>query len=817
MIYGCKNLQPLSQYNTQERRNLNVIDITNEKQNGFQLAFLMRELSAGHIAVLDTENKIFLGQLAAKYAQMSVNQFTLDQRNNLKILVMICNVLYNRTDMQVLPVEDGVYDLLMETYKKIDPHFQVGSVVVQFKDKVDKEMESVGDEKKVQPIYFIPDPPKDDIRTDYRNQIKSFDQHRMDFYDVLAYERAKNYTGGVQIGKRTHDTKHNHPDLIGTLDKCKYVLDSDAIEKDVYDKDNVSILERDFFVKHINEGIITPNQELDMDIELKYDGISVEADCTDHIISARTRGDTGIGEAADLTPILEGYEFPHNQALKDRVVGVKFEAIITKSALEQFNRERGYNYANCRTAIIGLFGGSDSREFQKYITLVPLGLDRHDVPEIRNRQEEIGVLNSCYYSKGEKLRHVFIHGNYKTCLYLIKKFAEEAKYARNYLDFAFDGIVVNYLDENIRAKLGRKNFINKYSMAVKFDPLEKITTFLGYTYEVGQTGNICPMIHYSPVEFNGTIHDKSSGQSLQRFKDLDLKIGDAILVTYTNDVMPYVNKLDCAANDANHKQGPSEKFIVCCPICGTPLVISDSGKTASCPNVNCDGRRIARAVNMLQKLNIKGFAESMLTKANLFTLTDMINVREDALAPIIGPTNASNFTNSIQTLLQTPTEDYRWIGSLGFTGVAAKKWKIVFSALTLKEFVELMDHHSIEEADKVLLEIPGLGMAAIHTILTEYEFYKTDIHTILEKANIIDSKFIKTKKSIRFTGCRNHQLEELLKQQGYDADGNGSVTKNTDILIIPYDGFTSTKTNKIGPNTIVVPINEFEANMGKYL
>ena len=794
-----------------------MIDVNDDQQNSFQLAYLMSELSKGHIVALDNTNKIFLGQLSAKYAQMSSNQFSITQRNNLKILVMICNVLYNRTDMQILPVEDGVYDLLMETYKKFDPNFQIGSVVVQFQDKIDKQMEEVGEEKKIRPIYFIQNPPKDEIRDDYRNQIKSFDNHRINFADVMAMERARAYTGGVQIGKRTHDTKHNHPDLIGTLDKCKFVLDSDAIEKDVYDKDNVSILERDFFVKHINEGIITPTQELDMDIELKYDGISVEADCTDHIISARTRGDTGIGEAADLTPILEGYEFPHNQALKDRVVGVKFEAIITKSALEEFNKERGYSYANCRTAIIGLFGGGDSREFQKYITLVPLGLDRNDVPEIHNRQEEIGVLNSCYYSKGEKLRHVFIHGNYKTCLYLIKKFAEEAKYARNYLDFAFDGIVVNYLDENIRARLGRKNFINKYSMAVKFDPMEKITTFLGYTYEVGQTGNICPMIHYSPVEFNGTIHDKSSGQSLQRFKDLDLKVGDTILVTYINDVMPYVNKLDCEANEINHKQGPSEKFIVCCPICGTPLVISESGKTASCPNVNCSGRRIARAVNMLQKLNIKGFAESMLTRASLYTLEDMVNVKEETLSPIIGPTNAINFVSSIQTLLSTPTEDYRWIGSLGFTNVAAKKWKIVFSALTLKEFVDIMDNKFIDEADQILLNIPGLGMAAIHTILTEYDYYKSDFHIILEKANIIDSKFIKTKKSIRFTGCRNKQLEELLRNQGYDADGDGSVTKNTDILIIPYDGFSSTKTAKVGPNTIIVPINEFEANMSKYL
>ena len=639
----------------------------------------------------------------------------------------------------------------------------------------------------------------------------------MDYYDLLAMERAKAFTGGVTIGKRNHDTKHNHPDLVGTLDKCKFVLDKDAIEKDCYDQDNVSILERDFFVKHIQEGIITPNQDLSIVIELKYDGISVEADCTDRVLSARTRGDTGIGEAADITPILEGYEFPHNSVLKDRPVGVKFEAIITKSALEQFNRDKGYEYANCRTAIVGLFGGSDSREFQKYITLVPLALDRDDVPEVEDRLQEIELLNRLYYSKGEKLRHTVIHGNYKTCLFLIKKFAEEAKYARNYLDFMFDGIVVSYLDESIRQKLGRKNFINKYSMAVKFDPLEKITTFEGYTYEVGQTGNICPMIHYSPVVFNGTVHDKSSGQSFNRFKELDLKIGDAILVTYTNDVMPYVNKITCEANNINHQSGPSEQFITHCPICGSELVVSESGKTVSCPNIHCDGRRNARAVNMLQKLNIKGFAENMLTKASLFNIEDMINVDEEYFIETLGDANGSKFYNAIHNLLATPTEDYRWIGSLGFTGVATKKWKIVFSSITLNEFVELMDSNSPEAAKHALMNIPKLGIVAANTIVDEYEFFKNDIHAIVKNANIINSKFVKVGKSIRFTGCRNRQLEDYLRQRGYDADGSGSVTKNTDILIIPSPGFTSTKIAKAGPDTIIVPINEFMENMDKFL
>ena len=84
---------------------------------------------------------------------------------------------------------------------------------------------------------------------------------------------------------------------------------------------------------------------------------------------------------------------------------------------------------------------------------------------------------------------------------------------------------------------------------------------------------------------------------------------------------------------------------------------------------------------------------------------------------------------------------------------------------------------------------------------------------------IIDSKGNNTsKKQIRFSGVRNLQLMELLNTRGYDAD-EGSVTKKTDILLIPYEGFSSNKVTKAKnqDNTIVVPITEFMENTEKYL
>src|SRR5574344_118629 len=502
------------------------------------------ELCKGNSGIIDLSAREIISSEAIYFTQDPKRHLTDIEVKELGYLIMIGNLLYNRTDSINLPIEDGVYDLLLEIYKVYNPNFQVGSAVIDFKSSTENSLLSKGI-KIVNPLFTIPHEKKDEQREYFEKRFKSFDFNKFNYQDISQVKSPIYFTNGEKLSKRIHNTPHNHPELVGTLDKCKFVLDQDAIDAGVYDKPNVKILERDFFGKHIRDGIITEDQELELVLELKYDGISVEADCAETVLSARTRGDTGIDEASDISPILQGYQFPHNNLFIDESIGIKFEAIMTTYDLERYNKLRNYHYINCRTAIIGLFGSSDASIYRDFLTLIPLAVDRKQVPQIDNRLEEIELMNTLFKTHGEPLRYAYIKGNLETCLFLIKKFAEEARYARSYLNFMFDGIVISYLDENIRAKLGRENHINKYSMAVKFDPEKKLATFLGYSYTVGQTGAICPMIHYTPVEFFGAIHDKSTGSSLARFKELNLKPGDVLSITYNHDVIPYVNKLDC--------------------------------------------------------------------------------------------------------------------------------------------------------------------------------------------------------------------------------------------------------------------------------
>ena len=775
-------------------------------------------LMHGNGSLINVENINLINQEALKlYNKESLSPKEIDE---LKKIVMICNVLYNRTDMSILPVEDGFYDLLLEKYKTYDDHFQVGSAIVDFRNIIENDLTGGNNKIARCPISFFEQPNRDEIHQSIYDDIMRTGKPILNYCDLSPNYPIEDIGN---ITKRSHNTKHNHPSLVGTLDKCKFVTNQDAIDAGAFDDPNVKILERDFFQYHINSGVINPRQELTIVCELKYDGVSVEADCKDILISARSRGDTGIGEASDITPILYGYRFKHADFMKNEdEVGVKFEAIMTKSNLALFNQMRGKSYANCRTAIIGLFGASDAYKFRDLITLVPLALDREEFKyPIANRIEEIEFLNKVFVSHGEPLRYAVFTGTIPELLFMTKAFLDEAKLARSALNFLYDGIVVSYLDEGIREKLGRKNFINKYSMAVKFDAKEKQTIFRGYTYTVGQHGNITPMFHYDPVEFMGTIHTKSTGSSLDRFNKMGLRYGDIISVKYVNDVMPYVSRLECDHNRKN--TNPIIQFPTNCPICGASLVISKSGQSIFCPNEECPARSVKRMTNMFAKLNIKGFADA--TFGMISEIDHLYKLYEHDLQYYVNKLGVADGNNLMSELekLKSGVKDYIIMGSLGFTSMAHLKWQSILQYIKLADLYSLYQSCSTVDEFRMCLYnvIPGIGEATCNTITNEFNFFEKDILFIINNINIFNSYGTNNPnaKQIRFTGFRNQQLSEQLITLGYDADCNASVTKKTDILLVPYDGFVSAKVEKAkaNDNTKIIPVDEFVNNMDKYL
>ena len=760
-----------------------------------KLQYIYDEIRNGNIRVIDFENKVFLNDVATRL--LNLKELNSNDIQELDLLIRISNDIYhNINNDSLVPIDDGVYDLLMVLISKYMKDYQVGSDDIIFENTYQNITENNNIELSC-PVLRIPE------REDnfyYDDILRNRDFIDRDFF-VSPVTRIK------ELERRVVNTPHIYPDLVGTLDKCKFVLNAQAKELGVFDEPNVRIFERDFIQKHIEQGIISPNEKFYMVAELKYDGTSVEAEVSDHVISARSRGDTNNDIATDLTPILQGYRFPKAEGIVDKVIGMKFEAIITNYNLYRLGLAQGKVYKNARNAIAGILGSNNGYLYRDYITLVPL--DYHNETNI-NKEIRNQVMNT-FFTSGVDLKYSILYGNYREILFQVKRFVEEAETLRPYMPFLYDGVVITYLDEDKIKALGRENSVNKYSMAIKFNPMKHQTTFLGYTYTIGQSGVVTPMIHYNPVEFYGGIHTKSSGHSYKRFNELGLRKGDLIDVTYTNDVMPYVTKPDIEPNREN--SNPIEEFPTTCPCCGTPLIFTD--KSAICPNIECKERNNARMENMLDKLQLKDFAGERLQSIGKYSLTELMDLTVDDVK-FLGEINSQKFVSRMNELKTKSIYDYQIIGALGFTGIAQEKWKLILSNFSLQY---LLDNYNKDNFVSTLVAIKGIGPSTAETIKNEMWFFIKDLTRIIEMKNVIPSYGNKNNNSkvIRFTGFRDKALVERLNSMGIDA-GEGAVTKKTNILLVPCEGFTSTKTIKAEKdNIMIVPVDEFITNMDKYL
>lgn len=686
------------------------------------------------------------------------------------LIYKISNIAYNNTSSDVLPLDDGVYDQLAVRYYEYNPNYQVGAQPIKFEEFPQNE---IVDEKVM------------------CTTIDDFDKH-MYIRDIwqqnipISQMRPVNMCHIVKppITKRLINTTHKYPELVGTLDKCKFVMNAEAIAAEVFDKPSVQVFERDFIHRCLDMGVITPDEEFEMVGELKYDGISVEAEvCSDTIITALSRGDTADNIATDLTPIFGGYKFHRatGKVPSDLVFGIKFEAVITHANLNRLAEARGKSYKNARNAIIGLCGASDADRYVDYITLIPLSSSL-DLP----RESELKFLNH-YYHSGEYNRHCFFRGNYQTILYQVREFTKSSEAIRPILPYMIDGVVISFTDPEKIQKLGRINFVNKYSMAIKFNPRNARTYFTGYTYSIGKTGEVIPMAHFKACEFIGGIHTKQTIYSYKRFMELNLAIGDEIDIDYVNDVITYVTKPDTEYNRS--RVAKPEPFITHCPFCGAPIEISESGKSARCPNINCSERAIMRMVSMLSRFGFKDISEESVRALGITSFDRLMNLTKEEMLKL-GPLTADLLERYINNVKVTPIEDYKLMAAFNFDGIANEKWKLIFSKYTLRELI------SSDFTTLNLQDIRGIGAKIAECVQEGIAIYFNDIMYCINNFNIIDTKGLTKGDRVVITGFRDKEYIKLLSDNGFDVSDTYSVTKDTKYLIISDKNVSTTKTEK---------------------
>lgn len=735
----------------------------------------LTSLTNGYLLSDDDRSKI---QDYCKYV-LDVDPKSVNDENvqiRLINIIKIANIYYNNDFNGLLLIDDDIYDRIVVLLRQTSIPIPIGAPRIELKESIPNSNNTLLESKQgslKQVVRFS-------NAGEYFNTLTSNATRPLyDDYVINPDDNDCSY-------RKLRNTGHRY-DLCGTLDKCKFVTDLDAKSAGVFDDTSVMVFERDFLNPHIKKGIVNPN-DITIIASLKYDGISVEATVQgDTIISACSRGDMANNEASDLTPILGGMKFKRAEGIsKQDEFGIKFEFIVNSLNMNRLLKQYKVNYVNHRNAIIGLFGRLDARAFRDYMTPVPLesSLDTDRITEIQ-------FLNK-YYTKGLDLRHIVIRGNKSEVLKQLNEFVEEASNIRSFMPFAYDGIVVEYVDPNIRNILGKLNSIPRYSVAIKFNPLKRQSIFTHYTYSVGYSGVIIPMAHFEPVDFMGAIHDKTTIHSYARFKKLRLCKGDKVNLSLNNDVIVYLTKAE-DDNTREDREQYLEKFPTHCPSCGTRLKYSLSGDTAYCPNFYCRERSLNRIAGMLQKLGVKDFGLETVRALDIKNVIELFNVDTKRAQQVLGTNNGVKFKKTIEALKDVELPDYRVLASLGFPGIGNVTWLKLLQGAP----IDVLLNGTIDDIANCYHRIKvGIGPKTIRCIITERDHFKEEVEFLYKNLKILNTPvgIVRKHKIVVFSGVRDQQLEKLFEEKGFKI--SDSFVNGCTVLVVPAIGFMSSKVKK---------------------
>ena len=127
---------------------------------------------------------------------------------------------------------------------------------------------------------------------------------------------------------------------------------------------------------------------------------------------------------------------------------------------------------------------------------------------------------------------------------------DEIKYECEEKGYPIDGIVFKYDVCLFYEKQGRTDHHFKGGLAYKFYEDEYETTLQSVEWQIGRTGVLTPVAHFTPIDINGTTVRKCSLFNLSVLEEKlgQPYVGQKIWVTKRNMIIPYIERAEKSKN-----------------------------------------------------------------------------------------------------------------------------------------------------------------------------------------------------------------------------------------------------------------------------
>ena len=340
-------------------------------------------------------------------------------------------------------------------------------------------------------------------------------------------------------------------------------------------------------------------KERDGILSLKLDGLTVVVKYDKgRLVQAITRGNGEIGE--DVTHnALVFRNLPKKIEYKEKLT-VRGEAIISFSEFKKINSEDETQYKNTRNLTSGTVRQLDNKICEKrnvdFFAFAILNENRFDL-----KSKAIKWLKKQGFETVE-----FVIVKKDSIEKTVNEFKEKAKEG----NYGTDGLVLTYDEIEYSNLLGVTSKYPKDSLAFKWTDETAETVLKKIEWSVSRTGLINPIAVFEPVEIEGTTVERASLHNVSIVEELELGVGDKIVVYKANMIIPQIAE--------NITKSGIIEIPDKCSECGkeTKLKNEEGIKTLYCENIDCLAQVVRRIAHYASRdaLNIEGLSIQTIEK-----------------------------------------------------------------------------------------------------------------------------------------------------------------------------------------------------------
>jgi len=583
----------------------------------------------------------------------------------------------------------------------------------------------------------------------YYNDVPVISDDEFDYLELQLRELDPENEYFNMVGIETYGTKVKH------IVPMKSIQKVNSFEK-LHDWVNKKTMSEDTFT-------ITP----------KYDGLSFKAVYEKgNLTCLATRGD-GI-EGQDITHIAK---YIKDLNLKKEVTEsfeIRGELILDKKYQDLFEGKP------LRNIVGGLVGRKENLTDCKYISAIAydiIGID------FENDADKFNFLYSVY--KNTSI-YILVSGN------ILDSYIETWIEKRNSFQYEIDGLVISLSYHKDRIKnIGTQDHHWDYNIAYKFPAVMKETTLLNISKDVSRHGNIIPIANFEPIMIMNREIKQATLSNYQTVVNMKMEIGDKLLVSLANDVIPYIEE-NVTKGIKQRNLIKDENFLlttiteICpkvCPVCGTKLVIS--GVHFRCLNENCSEQKIKKLTYWCKETGMENLSEatirSLFSIGYISTPDSLYRLNSHLLKDLsgFGIKRVDIILSEIAKTKKLSIDVF--ISALGIELVGKKAVKKL-GIKTINDFILFKD-------DTLVI---GQKIMEFNSSASNRQL----IQDLLDHIQIIDPK-IKTGKNIAMTGTGPKGRKELIIDIENKGDSfSESITKDTDILLCEDPNSGSSKLQK---------------------